>query len=62
MTDEDFKLVITKGIYPHEYMNSFERFTETSSPDVKYFYSSLNDETVTEEQYKHAKSMENIQN
>ena len=35
-------------------MNSFERFTETSLPDIKYFYASLNDETVTEEQYKHA--------
>ena len=58
MTDEYFKLVITKGIYPYEYMNSFERFTETSLPDIKYFYSSLNDETVTEEQCKHAKKVQ----
>ena len=50
MTDEDFKLVITKGIYPYEYMNSFDRFNETNLPDIKFFYSSLNDETVTEEQ------------
>ena len=62
MTDESFKLVITKGIYPYEYMNNFDRFNETNLPDIKCFYSSLNDETVTEEQYKHAKSMENIQN
>ena len=55
MTDEDFKLVITKGIYPYEYMNNFDRFNETNLPDNKCFYSSLNDETVTEEQYKHAK-------
>ena len=43
MTDEDFKLVITKGIYPHEYMNSFDRFNETNLPDIKCFCWSLND-------------------
>ena len=57
MTDEDFKLVITKGIYPYEYMNNFDRFNETNLPDIKCFYSSLNDETITEEQYKHAKKV-----
>ena len=36
-------------------MNSFDRFNETTLPDIKCFYSSLNDETVTEEQYRHAK-------
>ena len=34
MTDEDFKLVITKGIYPYEYMNNFDRFNETNLPDI----------------------------
>ena len=43
-------------------MNNFDRFNETNLPDIKCFYSSLNDKTVTEEQYQHAKSMENIQN
>ena len=62
MTDEVLKLVITKGIYPYEYMNNFDRFNETNLPDIKCFYSSLNDETVTEEQYKHAKKyMGNLQ-
>ena len=37
MTDEDFKLVITKGSYPHEYMNNFDRFNETNLPDIKCF-------------------------
>ena len=57
MTDEYFKLVITKGIYPYEYMNNFDRFNETNLPDIKCFHPSLNDETVTEEQYKHAKKV-----
>ena len=57
MTDEDFKLVITKGIYPYEYMNNFDKFNETKLPDIKCFYSSLNDETVTEDQYKHAQNI-----
>ena len=38
-------------------MNNFDRFNETNLPDIKCFYSSLNDETVTEEQYKHAQNV-----
>ena len=57
MTDENFKLVITKGIYPYEYMNNFDKFNETQLPDIKCFYSSHNDETVIEEQYKYAKKV-----
>ena len=57
MTDEDFKLVITKEIYPYEYMNNIDRFNETGLPDIKCFCSSLNDETVTVEQYKHPKKV-----
>ena len=37
MTENDFKLIITKGIYPYEYMDSFEKFNETSLPQLKNF-------------------------
>ena len=36
-------------------MNNFDRVNEINLPDNKCFYSSLNDETITEEQHKHAK-------
>ena len=35
------QLPLKKGIYPYEYMDSFERFSETKLPDKEKFYSSL---------------------
>ncbi|KAL9955127.1 hypothetical protein ACROYT_G036413 [Oculina patagonica] len=46
-----------EGIYPYEYMDSWERFSETSLPDKEKFYSKLNDENITDYQYKHANNV-----
>ena len=54
MTNDDFKLIISKGIYPYEYINSFEKFNEPQLPSIDKFYSSLNDETINENDYEHA--------
>ena len=43
-----FILLLRKGVYPYEYMDSWERFTETSLPDKKAFYSKLNLEDFTD--------------
>ena len=32
-----FILLLRKGVYPYEYMDSWERFDETSLPDKKNF-------------------------
>ena len=37
-----FFLLLRKGIYPYEYMDSWEKFNETESPPKKYFYSNFN--------------------
>ena len=34
-----FLLLLRKGVYPYEYMDSWERFNETSIPSKKDFYS-----------------------
>ena len=40
--DEDaFELLCRKGVYPYEYMDSFERFNETKLPKKEEYYSSL---------------------
>ena len=44
-----------KGVYPYEYMDSCERFNETSLPDKEVFYSSLNMEDITDVGHRHAK-------
>ena len=32
-----FVLLQRKGVYPYEYMNSWERFNESSLPDKNFF-------------------------
>ena len=49
-----FILFLRKGIYPYEYMGSWERFNETSLPDKEAFYSNLNMEDITDVDYMHA--------
>ena len=49
-----FVLLLRKGVYPYEYMDSWERFDETSLPDKKDFYSELYLEDITNEIYTHA--------
>ena len=50
-------LLYKKGIYPYEYVDSLEKFTETSLPSKEEFYSSLNDQHISEEEYTHAKEV-----
>ena len=39
-----FVLLLRKGVYPYEYMDSWKRLDETSLPDKETFYSELNSE------------------
>ena len=43
------------GVYPYEYMDSWERFDETLLPDKKHFYSKLTIENITDADHRHAK-------
>ena len=48
-------MLLRKGIYPYEYIDSWKRFDETSLPVKEAFYSSLNMEGITSVDYRHAK-------
>ena len=50
-----FILLLRKGVYPYEYIDSWERFNETSLPDKEALYSNLSMEDITAVDYKHAK-------
>ena len=50
-------MLLRKGIYPYEYIDSLERFNETSFPEKEAFYSNLNMEDVTGVDHRHAKSV-----
>ena len=53
-TADEVRLIKRKGVYPYEYMNTEERFSETKLPPKEAFYSRLSGEGITEEDYKHA--------
>ena len=52
-----FILLLRKGAYPYEYMDSRQRFDETSLPDKEAFYSNLNMEDITDVVYRHGKTV-----
>ena len=52
-----FVLLLRKGVFPYEYMDSWKRFKEESLQDKESFYSELNKEDITDEEYEHAQKL-----
>ena len=50
-------LLSKKGVYPYDFMDSFEKFKNKELPTKEQFYSILNDEHITDEEYEHAKDV-----
>ena len=48
-------LMSEKGVYPYDFMDSFEKFNQTELPTKDQFYSILNDEHITDDEYDHNK-------
>ena len=59
---EETSLLKQKGFYPYEYIDSVERFKENKLPDISKFYSTLKQEGISEEEYKHAQNVWNTYN
>ena len=53
-SDPQYELLIRKGIYPYEYMDDWDRFSETALPPKGAFYSKLNISGVSDHNYEHA--------
>ena len=57
LSDNDinkFKLLLRKDVYPYEYMDSWKRFNEIELPSKDKFYSTLNLEDISDDDYAHA--------
>ena len=50
-----FILLLRKVVYPYEYMGGWEKYKNERLPEKEDFYSHLNIEDITDEDYKHAK-------
>src|SRR5690606_18819800 len=62
LSDDKVKLLIKKGVYPYDYMNSWDRFNETNLPSIQSFYSRLSESNISESSYEHAKTIWNTFN
>ena len=49
----------SKGVYPYDYMDSFDKLNETKLPSKDNFFSIMNNEHMSEEDYKHAENVWN---
>lgn len=54
---EKLNLMKRKGIYPYDYMSSFEKFDDKQLPSKEDFYSILNNEHISDEDYEHAQNI-----
>ncbi|XP_071648529.1 uncharacterized protein [Temnothorax longispinosus] len=54
LSDDDFKLLTRKSVFPYEYVDSVEKLEDTCLPPRDSFYSSLTSDTVSESDYAHA--------
>ena len=52
-----FILLLRKGVYPYEDMDNWEKFDETTLPSKEAFYSNLNLEDISDEDYIHAQKV-----
>ncbi len=48
ITDDILELLVQKGVFPYEYLNSFERLNETEYPSFELFYDSLKEKNINE--------------
>ena len=55
--DRSLNLLLRKGVYPYDYIGGYNKLSETKLPSVEDFYSKLNDENISPEDYKHAQNV-----
>ena len=51
---QDFRLLVRKGVYPYEYMYSFEKMDEQQLPPKEAFCLMLTDSNISDEDKEHA--------
>ena len=51
------ELQMRKGVYPYEYMDTWERFAEPKLPPKEAFFSKLSDAHISDDDYAHAQKV-----
>ena len=53
----EFELLTRKGVFPYEHVDNMRKLDETELPSKSAFFSQLNDENVSDEDYEHARNV-----
>ena len=56
-TGKELSLMSQKGVYSYDFMDSFEKFDQTELPTKDQFYSVLNGQDITKDEYNHARQV-----
>ena len=56
-SEDQYALLVRKGVYPYEYVTSWDKVIETQLPPKEVFHSSLNMSDISESDYEHAQKV-----
>jgi hypothetical protein len=56
---ENYRLMLEKGVYPYDYITSFEKYNEIQLPPIEAFYSRLTKKGITDIDYERAQEVWN---
>ena len=54
---KQLELLKCKGVYPYDYVGSLDRLAEPQQPPKETYYSKLNDEHISDEDYEHTQKV-----
>ncbi|XP_065682280.1 uncharacterized protein LOC136095509 [Hydra vulgaris] len=57
LENKKLNLLLRKVVYPYEWVDSIDKLNETQLPPKESFYSRLNDEGISDEDYLHAQNV-----
>ena len=56
-TNEQIALLKRKGVFPYDYVSSFDKLKESNLPSKDAFFSSLYNAHISDEDYEHAQNV-----
>lgn len=55
LSKEQLKLLMRKGVFCYDFVDSWEKLENSYLPPIEQFYNKLNDCNISDDEYKHAK-------
>ena len=57
ISDEKLQLLMRKGVFPYDYIDSWDRMLEDHLPPKEAFFNKLKDTGISDEDYQHAQNV-----